>query len=72
MLSKLTRLSEVAALRGQTLSQLAISWALRDENVSSVIIGASRPEQLLEDLGAIGSMPLNFKDLALIDQIALS
>ena len=72
MLSKLTRLSEVAALRGQTLSQLAISWALRDENVSSVIIGASRPEQLLEDLGAIGSIPLNFKDLALIDQIALS
>ena len=68
----LLQLNAIATEAGLKLSEMAICWLLNKPEVTTVLIGASRPEQLLEDLGAIGSMPLNFKDLALIDQIALS
>lgn len=70
MLSKLNKLNEVAALRGQTLAQLAISWALKNPTVCSVVIGASKSEQIIENIRGINSVPLTYKDLALIDQIA--
>ena len=70
MLTRLNKLNEVAALRGQSLSQLAISWALRDETVASVVIGASKPEQIIYNVRAINQINLNPRDLTLIDQLA--
>src|SRR6266567_2032024 len=63
----LRALSEVARGRGQTLAQLALSWVLRDQRVTSALIGASRVTQLEENLGAIGGPALTPDELAAID-----
>lgn len=47
------RLNELAALRGQTLAEMALAWVLRDERVTSVIVGASSVEQLADNLRAL-------------------
>ena len=60
-------LSEIAAARGQTLAQLALQWVLRDETVTSALIGASRPEQIIENLAALSFPPLCAQELAAID-----
>ena len=60
-------LSEIAAARGQTLAQLALQWVLRDEVVTSALIGASRPEQITENLAALRFPPLSAQELAAID-----
>jgi L-glyceraldehyde 3-phosphate reductase len=49
-LNSLRLLSEMAHVRGQTMAQMALSWLLKDERVTSVLIGASRPEQLEENV----------------------
>lgn len=69
MLDKVRALSEVARARGQSMAQMALSWVLRDEVVTSALIGASRPEQLLENLGALSSLSFTEEELARIDQI---
>ena len=63
-------LNQIAEGRGQTLAQLAIQWVLRDPVVASALIGASRPEQLDENLAALQSEPLTGDELASIDKIA--
>ena len=60
-------LAEIAAARGQTLAQLALQWVLRDEVVTSALIGASRPEQIIENLAALSFPPLSAQELAAID-----
>ena len=60
-------LSEIAAARGQTLAQLALQWVLRDEVVTSALIGASRPEQITENLAALSFPPLSAQELDAID-----
>lgn len=69
VLQKVTALNEVAAARGQSLAEMAVSWLLRDEDVASVIIGASRSAQILEDL----RVDKNFtaEQLKKIDEITL-
>ena len=57
-LAHVRALNEIAQARGQTLAQLALAWALRDERVTSVLIGASGTEQLEENLAAVGGPPL--------------
>ncbi len=52
------QLSEVAEERGQTMAQLALSWVLRRREVTSVLVGASRPEQLKENLAVISASPI--------------
>lgn len=64
-------LNEIAKRRGQSLAQLALSWALRDARVSSVLIGASRPEQIADNVAAMQGAPLSAQDLADIDQFAI-
>jgi L-glyceraldehyde 3-phosphate reductase len=66
---KVTRLNEVAKARGQTLAQMALTWLLRDERVTSVLIGASKLEQLAENLGAAQAAPLSAEELQTIDAI---
>ena len=60
-------LNEVAAQRGQTLAQLALAWVLRDERVTSAIIGASSPQQLEDNVAALDAPPLEPAELAAIE-----
>jgi len=64
-------LAEIAASRGQSLAQLALSWALRDQRVTSVLIGASSVAQLEENLAAAGHSTFTEEELAAIDRDAV-
>src|SRR6266851_324856 len=64
-------LAEIAASRGQSLAQLALSWALRDQRVTSVLIGASSVAQLEENLAAAGRSDFTSDELAAIDRDAV-
>src|SRR5712672_2002000 len=64
-------LAAIAASRGQSLAQLALSWALRDERVTSVLIGASSVAQLEENLAAAGRSSFTDDELAAIDRDAV-
>lgn len=67
----LRALDEIASGRGQTLAQMALAWTLRDERMSSVLIGASSPEQLEQNVGALDRISFDEDELALIDQHAV-
>ncbi|MFI0722269.1 L-glyceraldehyde 3-phosphate reductase [Streptomyces sp. NPDC021224] len=69
--ARLRALNEVAAGRGQSLAQLALSWALRDPRVTSALIGASSVAQLEANVAAVGSAPLTPEELAEIDRHAV-
>ena len=60
-------LGEIAAARGQTTAQLALQWVLRDGVVTSALIGASRPEQILENIAALSFPALTQEELTAID-----
>ncbi|MEM9852831.1 MAG: L-glyceraldehyde 3-phosphate reductase [Pseudomonadota bacterium] len=63
-------LTDIAAARGQTLAQMAIAWVLREEGITTALIGASRPEQITECVGAIGNLAFTAEELAQIDDVA--
>ncbi len=64
-------LNEIAQARGQSLAQMAISWVLRDERVTSALIGASSVRQLEENLAAAGRSDFSAEELAAIDKQAV-
>lgn len=66
---KVQALTEVAARRGQPLSEMALGWLLNDERVTSVLVGASSPEQLLSNVRAIETPPFDETELAEIEEI---
>ncbi|MEV8076608.1 L-glyceraldehyde 3-phosphate reductase [Streptomyces pseudogriseolus] len=70
MLRRLRALNDVAARRGQTLAQMALAWALRDPRVTSLVIGASRPEQLEQNVAALENLDFTAEELAEIDALA--
>lgn len=70
-LEQIRRLNELAAQRGQTLAQMALSWILRDGIVTSVLAGASKPEQILDNIKAAQNTHFTAEELFLIDQISL-
>ena len=70
-LTRVRSLNEIASHRGQTLSQLALAWALRDERVTSVLLGASSVHQLDENLDALHEPEFSHEELALIDRHAV-
>ncbi len=70
-LTHLRALDAMAKGRGQSLAQLALAWALRDERVTSVLIGASSVAQLEDNLGALGGPAFTADELATIDQHAV-
>ena len=70
-LEKIRALNELAKVRGESLAQMALAWVLRREEVTSVLVGASKPSQILDNLGAMNSAPFTEEELALIDKIAL-
>lgn len=64
-------LAEIARRRGQSLAQLALAWTLRDARVTSALIGASRPEQIVENVAALDNLAFSAEELAEIDRHAV-
>ena len=71
-LSQIRALSEIAQNRGQTLAEMALSWVLKDGVVNSVLIGASKPSQIVENIKAINNTNFSEEELKKIDEISLS
>ena len=69
-LARVRALNEIAGRRGQTLAQLAISWALRDERVTSALLGASSVQQLEQNVAALQNTDFQADELAEIDRYA--
>lgn len=63
------QLNELAKERGETLAQMALAWILKDGAVTSVLIGASRPQQILDNIGVIKRAPFTKEELKRIDEI---
>ena len=70
ILDQVRALNEIASARGQSLAQLALSWALRDPRVTSVLLGASSVGQLDDNLDALGNLSFTAAELAAIDEHA--
>lgn len=68
-LSQIRDLNSLAVQRGQSLAQMALAWILKDERVTSVLIGASRPEQLSDSLKALDNIQFSAEELARIEEI---
>ena len=69
---KAQQLNEIAKSRGQTLAQLSLQWVLRRDVVTSALIGASRPEQIIENCKALDFDPLSEEELKTIDEVLAS
>jgi L-glyceraldehyde 3-phosphate reductase len=70
-LARIRGLNDIAAGRGQSLAQMALSWVLRDRRVTSVLVGASSVAQLEENLSAAAQPGFSQSELAAIDQYAV-
>ncbi len=70
-LERVRALGEIAKARGQTLAQLALAWVLRDERVTSALIGASSVEQLEQNLAALDRLEIGASELEQIDRYAV-
>ena len=70
-LNKIRGLNEIALRRGQTLAEMALAWILRDGAVTSVLIGASRPAQILDNVKAIQNTSFTAEELQEIDALSL-
>lgn len=70
-MEKVKKLNAVAARRGQTLAEMALAWILKDGIVTSVLIGASRPAQILDNIKAIDHLTFSEEELQEIDKICL-
>jgi len=66
------QLDDLAQRRGQSLSQMALAWALRDPRMTSVVIGASSVAQLDENLNALNNLDFTLEELAAIDEVAIA
>ena len=69
-LHQIDELNKLAAERGQTLAQMALSWILKDNEVASVLIGASRPEQIEENISIVEHLDFTEEELKKIDEIS--
>ena len=70
-LSQIRALNELAAERGQTLAEMALAWILRDGVVTSVLIGASKPSQILDNIKALRNTDFSEAELQRIDDISM-
>ena len=62
-------LNEIAGERGESLAQMALKWVLKDDVVTSVLIGASRPQQILDNIKVVGSADFTEEEIRKIDEI---
>ncbi|MBR1642936.1 MAG: aldo/keto reductase [Butyrivibrio sp.] len=72
VLVKVRALNDIASKRGQTLAEMALAWILKDGYVTSVLVGASRPSQILDNIKAIQNTTFTEEELREIDKISLS
>ena len=70
-LKKARALNELAGERGQTLAEMALAWVLKDSTVTSVLVGASRPSQILDNIKALENTRFTAEELKKIDEISL-
>ena len=70
-LTQIANLNEIAKQRGQSLAQMALAWILKDNIVTSVLIGASKPEQILMNLEAMDNIAFSSEELKFIDDNSL-
>lgn len=68
-IEQIQALNEIAKQRGQSLAQMALSWIMKDGEVASVLIGASKPEQIIDNCGIIGNIHFTEEELQKIDEI---
>lgn len=68
-LKQIGDLNEIAGNRGQSLAQMALSWILKDKDITSVLIGASKPEQILENVKIVDNIVFTEDELKRIDEI---
>ena len=68
-IEKVKKLNEIAQQRGQKLAHMALSWILKDDRITSVLVGASKPEQLLDSLKCLENTKFSKEELDLIDGI---
>lgn len=69
-LAQIRALNELAKKRGQSLAEMALAWIFRDQVVTSVIVGASKKEQILDNIGALRNMSFTEEEIKAIDAIA--
>ena len=69
-INSIRSLNGIAEKRGQSLAQMAIAWVLRNGGITSALIGASRPEQVVDCVGALENLVFTNEELKLIDQHA--
>lgn len=70
-LNQIKSLNELALQRGQSLAEMSLSWILRDGIVTSVLVGASKPSQILDNLGALKNTKFTEEEIQRIDKISL-
>lgn len=69
LIAKVNQLNEIAISRGQSLAQMAIAWLLKDKRITSVLVGASRTEQLLDSLKALDNLEFSTETLKKIEAV---
>ena len=69
-MEKILKLNEIAKDRGQTLAQMALSWLFKDDSVTSVVIGASKPQQIVENVKILNHCHFTAEELAEIDRVS--
>ena len=70
LIEALNQLNNIAANRGQTLAQMALAWVLRGGRVTTALIGASKPEQVLDCVGAVKNLDFTHDELSEIDRLS--
>jgi L-glyceraldehyde 3-phosphate reductase len=70
MIARLNGLNVIAQRRGQTLAQMAIAWLLSNKGLTTALIGASKPEQIVDCVGAVKNLEFTASELKEIDQLA--
>lgn len=70
-IKRIQALNDIAIMRGETLAQMALKWVLKDNGITSVLIGASKAEQILDNIKVINSATFTDEELIKIDEIAL-
>ena len=71
-LDQIRKLNDLAAQRGEKLADMALGWLLWHKEVTSVLIGASKPQQILDNVKATSCAPFTEEELKLIDEISLN
>lgn len=70
-IKNIKKLNEIAESRGQSLAQMALAWCLRDQRITSVLIGASSPKQITENVSALNNLNFTAEELKVIDTYAV-